>query len=130
AVMYCRYGRELRRVSIAPVSAVWIGSGSGEATGLGELPVVLQLQVRMAGEIGTLLGHAGLSGGDRDAAGKIALRETGGDHVEAALLLEHAGRGARELLESSQLWAHVERLAAVLQTASTLEGDEVRRVCS
>jgi len=130
AVLYCRYGRELRRVSIAPLSAVWVGSGSGEATRSEELPVVLELQARMAGEIATLVGRAGLSGGDRDAAGKIALRETGGDHFEAALLLEHARRGARELLESSQMWAHVEHLAAVLQTSSTVDGDDVRRLCS
>ena len=130
AVLYCRYDRELQRVSIAPVSAVWVGSGSREAPRADELPMVLELQVRMAGEIATLVGRAGLSGGDRDAAGEIALRETEGDQVEAALLLEHARRGARALLESGQIWAHVERLAAVLQSAGSVDGDEVRRLCS
>ncbi|MBV9896384.1 MAG: hypothetical protein JO020_19635 [Chloroflexi bacterium] len=92
--------------------------------------LALDPQATLALELATLVGHAGFSGGDRDAAGAVALRETGGDQVEAALLLEHARRGALELLESTRTWTRVERLAAVLQRASTVDGDEVRRLGS
>ena len=107
-----------------------LGSGSGEATTCSDLPVVFELQARVAGELATVLGRAGLSGGDRDAAGWIALHETTGDQVDAALVLDHSGRRAHELLEPSQVWAQVEHFAAVLQTASALDGDDLQRLCS
>ena len=76
------------------------------------------------------VGDIGVSGGDRDEAGEIALRETGGDQVEAALLLEQAWSGARSLLESSRTWRQVERVAAALQQVRTVDGDDVRKLCS
>jgi RNA polymerase sigma-70 factor (ECF subfamily) len=127
AVLHCWYGGELNRVSIAPVSAVWIGPVPNSVAR--RLPVFLDLQVRMAGEVATALGHAGVSGGDRDAAATIALRETGGDQVEAALLLDHARREAQRSLEVNHIWRQVERVAAVLQDAQAVDGDDVRRLC-
>jgi hypothetical protein len=84
----------------------------------------------MAGEVATVLGRNGESGGDRDAAGAIALHETGGDRVEAALLLEHARRNARASLESSRIWRQVGRVAAALQDVGTINGDDVRGLCA
>jgi RNA polymerase sigma factor (sigma-70 family) len=130
AVLYCRYGRQLRRVSIAPVSAVWVAPGADAEAHMNQLPVLLELQARMAGEVATLLGRNGVSGGDRDEAGVIALRETGGDQVEAALLLERAWRDARALLESSGTWRKVERVAAALLEVGTMDGDDVRKLCA
>lgn len=130
AVLYCRYGTDLERVSIAPRSAVWLGRGSDGVVSPGQLPLSLDLQVRMAGEVATRLAHCGVSGGDRNAAGAIALRETGGDQVEAALLLDHARRGARALLESSRIWHRVENVAAALLDVHTVDGDEVSRLCA
>jgi RNA polymerase sigma-70 factor (ECF subfamily) len=130
AVLYCRYGSELRRVSIAPVSAVWRASDPERDATRGGLPVVLELQVRMAGEVATLLGGCGQSSGDRDAAGTLALRATGGDQVEAALLLEHARRSAQGVLASSRTWRQVEDVAGRLQAVQTVDGDEVRSVCA
>jgi RNA polymerase sigma-70 factor, ECF subfamily len=130
AVLYCRYGRDLQRVSIAPMSAVWVARGSDGVMHLSQLPVLLELQARMAGEVATFLGRVGESGGDRDEAGEIALRETGGDQVEAALLLEQAWSGARSLLESSRTWRQVERVTAALQHVRTVDGDDVRKLVS
>jgi hypothetical protein len=66
----------------------------------------------------------------RDEAGAIALRETGGDQVEAALLREQAWSGARSLLESNRTWRQVERVAAALQQVRTVDGDDVRKLRS
>jgi hypothetical protein len=89
----------------------------------------LDLEVRMAGEVATLLGHCGVSGGDRNAAGAVALREAGGDQVEAALLLEHARQSARALLESSHIWHRVQNVAALLLDVRTVDGEDVSRLC-
>ncbi|MBV9358452.1 MAG: sigma-70 family RNA polymerase sigma factor, partial [Chloroflexi bacterium] len=130
AVLFCRYGTEVRQASINPVSAVWVTPRSDGAQPSRQLPVHLELRVLMAGEMATLLGHCGLSGGDRDAAGAIALRETGGDQREAALLLDHASRAARTLLESPGVWRQVERVATALLEMRTVDGEDVRRMCS
>ncbi len=130
AVLFCRYGTQLRRVSIAPVSAVWVAPGPDGAMGSSQLPALVTLQVLMAGEVATVLAHCGHSGGDRDAAGAIALRETGGDQVEAALLLDHARRSARPLLESSRIWRQVESVAAALVEVRIVDGQDLRTLCS
>ena len=49
AVLFCRYGLEQRRVSIAPVSAVWAAPGSEGATGSRPHSALVALQVLMAG---------------------------------------------------------------------------------
>jgi hypothetical protein len=84
----------------------------------------------LTGEVATFLGRNGVSGGDRDEAGEIALRETGGDQLEAALLLEQAWSGAGSLLESSRTWRQVERVAAAFQQVRTVDGDDVRKLVS
>ncbi len=129
-MLYCRYGRDFQRASIAPMSAVWVARGSDGVMHSSQLPVLLELQARMAGEVAMFLGRIGVSGGDRDEAGEIAPRETGGDQVEAALLLEQAWSDARSLLESSRTWRQVERVAAALQQVRTVDGDHVRKLCS
>jgi hypothetical protein len=91
---------------------------------------MLTLQVLMAGEVATVLAQSGKSGGDRDAAGAIALRQTGGDQVEAALLLDHASRSARALLESRPVWRQVERVATNLVEVRTVDGQDLRTLCS
>ena len=58
----------------------------------------------------------------------IALRETGGDRVEAALLLDQACRAARLALDSAHTWQQVERVAATLQAVHTIDGDDLHRL--
>jgi hypothetical protein len=133
AVLHLRAGGALQRVSIKPVSAVWVAE-----TGVGSqwrtLPAAVELQVRMAGEAATSMlsrraAHVGRSG-DRDSAGALAIDASDGDSLEAALLVDAAWRSARAALEDDRTWRHVQRVASTLIAVHTLYGDDVRQLCS
>jgi hypothetical protein len=106
AVLHLRSGGHVERVSIQPVSGVWVSDVAGGARRGQDLPIGLQLQVRMAGEAATCLQGGRSTGlrasGDRDVAGALALEAADGDRVEAALLVDAAWRAAREALEDSR----------------------------
>jgi RNA polymerase sigma-70 factor, ECF subfamily len=134
AVLHIRAGGHVQRVSIAPVSAVWVDEAVGGPRSHRDLPAGAQLQVLMAGEAATYLqsrrtAHVGRSG-DRDAAGALALATSDGDEVEAALLVDSAWRAARDALEEDRTWRHVQRVARKLLAVRTLDGDDLRRLSS
>jgi RNA polymerase sigma-70 factor (ECF subfamily) len=131
AVLHTRAGGHVLRVSIEPVSAVWVAEatvGSPHRT----LPAAIELQIRMAGEAATYVqtrrsARAGRSG-DRDAAGALALEASGGDSVEAALLVGAAWRSARDALEQDRVWGRVQRVASRLLAVRSLDVDDLRRL--
>jgi hypothetical protein len=65
-------------------------------------------------------------GGDRRRAHVVARDLTGGDDVEAALLLDQQWRRTCERLDEPRLWGRVERIAASLLERRRLEGAALR----
>jgi hypothetical protein len=84
------------------------------------------LRVRLAGEAATLVEYGRRAGGwdssDRSAAAALACQLTGGDEVEAALLVDAALAAACERLLEPAIWQRVRRVAAALLAARQLDG--------
>jgi hypothetical protein len=122
-------------ISIAPVSGVRL---AGRATGGWsradgpEMPVRDVLQTIMGGEAATLVRGGRVpavwSASDRAQAASLASRLTGGDAVEAALIVESAWTAARDRLADRRTWERVQRVAEALVQRERLEADEFKRV--
>lgn len=65
-----------------------------------------------------------------DAAGALAMEASDGDSAEAALLVDAAWRSARDTLEDERTWRRVQDVAEKLLAVRTLDGDDLRRLCS
>jgi hypothetical protein len=64
--------------------------------------------------------------GDRANAARLARIATGGDDVEAAVLISIALEAATNRLEDDATWQRVERVAEALVARRALDADEFR----
>ena len=66
--------------------------------------------------------------GDRANAARVARAATGGDDVEAAVLIARSLDEATDRLADDATWQRVERLAVALVARRVLEADEFREL--
>ena len=132
SVLHWRYGGSVQRVSIEPVSGVWVGKPVVPPSRF-RGPGPMELQILMAGEAATFAHHGRSAAlrpsGDRLAAAALARHETGGDETEAALLVHAAWLAARELLDDSRIRQQAQRVAEELLIRHQLDGDDLRALC-
>jgi hypothetical protein len=135
AVVHWLHGGTVRRIALAPVSGVEVADGGEGGRGVSghgpAMPARYALQAMMGGEAATLVRGARVpaawSASDRAMAAALARRLTGGDAVEAALLVEDAWAAARDRLAEGRAWARVQRVADALVARQRLDGDEFRK---
>jgi hypothetical protein len=134
-VVHWLYGGVVGGISIAPVSGVQLAgraAGGWSRVDGPEMPVRDALQSIMGGEAATLVRGGRVpavwSASDRAQAAALASRLTGGDAVEAALIVASARTAARGRLEDGRTWERVQRVAAALVERRQLDGDEFKRV--
>lgn len=68
--------------------------------------------------------HPAWSASDRAAAAALARDVTGGDDLEAAVIVEEAWTAAGERLAEGRTWTLVQRVAGALVERERLDGDE------
>jgi hypothetical protein len=136
AVLHWLYGGTVSRIAIAPLSGVQIpgraGGGSWSRTDGPNMPVRDFLRTMMAGEAATSVQGGRVpavwSASDRAQAASLARRLTGGDVMEAALVVESAWSAARDRLAEGRAWERVRRVADALVAHQQLDGDEFRQL--
>jgi hypothetical protein len=131
-VLYWLSGGAIAGIAIAPVSGTTLQESSPPTGRSWAVPPADALRTLMAGEAATFLAdrRAPARSGDRAPAAALARHLTGGDDVEAALLLDQAWIAARERLAEERAWRLVQRVAGALLERSRLDGDDFRRLVS
>jgi RNA polymerase sigma factor (sigma-70 family) len=132
AVMHWLGAGQVMRLSIAPRSFVQLDGTHPMTSGLPPLPARDVLRALLGGEAAAQMRGCrpppAASDKDRATATQLALGLTGGDEIEASLIVDEAYVSARRRFDEPYVWRRVERVAAALVRQDVLDADEYKRL--